>query len=197
MHESVSHRSNLFLSWIRSERTSGPAKWKEDQSWLRVLGEHSEAGAAGCNLAELASSQSHEQNPRREAIHTVGAEKGLSESLGKGTKQQEVHSAGQESSFQHPRWPLSCCVTLDESPHHPGLQIALLPNSRSGRAFLARSLSPSEFWFPMENRKKIFLFIPPQLGKFFLWRFCSCGAFSILCSRSGGHDFKQALTRIA
>lgn len=86
------------------------------------------------------------QNSRGEPIPAVGTERSPSESLGKGTKQQEIYSAGQESSFWNLGWPLSRCVTLDESPYHSGLQIAHLSNSKTGPAFLARILSPLELY---------------------------------------------------
>lgn len=138
-------------------------------------GEETRAGSGSReNKARFGSLESRvtsrpPQNSRGEPIPAVGTERSPFVSLGKGTKQQEIYSAGQESSFWNLGWPLSRCVTLDESPYHSGLQIAHLSNSKTGPAFLARILSLLELCGSCLRKRTYLPFNPKsqRQGSFF------------------------------
>lgn len=159
--------------------------------------EQGKVGEAGSNLAKLASSQTSAGSQAGSDSYCGNREEPIWEP---GKRKEAVRDTQCRARVLIPESQVAP-VTPDESPHCPGLQTAPLPNSRSGWAFLARSLALLEFWFLMESsggKKSSFLLSqPPKLGQFFLWKFCSCGAFSIPRSEPGSHDFKPNQTRIA
>lgn len=160
--------------------------------------EQGKVGEAGSNLAKLASSQTSAGSQARSDSYCGNREEPIWEP---GKRKEAVRDTRCRARVLIPESQVAP-VMLDESPHYPGLQTAPLPNSRSGWAFLARSLALLEFWFLRENsggggESSFLLSQPPKLGQFFLWKFCSCGASSIPCSEPGSHDFKPNQTRIA
>lgn len=187
-----------FCSELRVREPGSQPRGKRTRAGWGSWEEQGKVAEAGSNLAKLASSQTSAESQARGNSYCGNREEPIWEP---GKRKEAVKDTQCRARVLIPESQVAT-VMLDESPRCPGLQTAPLPNSRSGWAFLARSFALLEFWFLMETSEKkkkssFLLSQPPKLGQFFLWRFCSCGAFSIPCSEPGSHDFKPNQTRIA